>query len=115
MGGLPKRAASKMFGGGGSLQRQGTKMFEGGSLKREGTKMFAGGGVKREGTKMFGGPGFSNSLTQRLMQASRSGDSQDGDESLSLGTMSMLELEAAQEQSVKILLEKKMSEYRRSV
>ena len=75
--------------------------------------MFAGGGVKREGTKMFGGSGFSNSLTQRLLMASRTGETEDGDDSLSLGTMSMLELEAAQEQSVKILLEKKLGEYKR--
>ena len=75
--------------------------------------MFAGGGVKREGTKMFAGGGFSNSLTQKLMMAGRTGETEDGDDSLSLGTMSMLELEAAQEQSVKILLEKKLGEYKR--
>ena len=47
------------------------------------------------------------------MMAGRTGETEDGDDSLSLGTMSMLELEAAQEQSVKILLEKKLGEYKR--
>ena len=88
------------------------------AVKREGTKMF-GSGVKREGTKMCGGSGFSNNLTQRLLmksKASRSDVTESGDgSSLSLGTMSMLDLEAAQAQSVKILLEKKVSEYKRSV
>ena len=56
--------------------------------------------VKREGTKMFGSSGFSNNLTQRLLMASKASrtdvsESGDGGSSLSLGTMSMLDLEAA--------------------
>ena len=76
---------------------------------------------KREGTKMFGAPGFSNTLTQRLvLGASRTSK---GDQSMlsgdgscfSLGTMSMLDLEAAQAQTVKILLQNKVNDYKHSV
>ena len=113
MGGL----SSKHFGS--IPKREGTRMF-GGPQKREGTKMF-GSIPKREGTKMFGGGGFSNNLTQKLLmnagsRASGAGSSRLSDgSSISLSKMSMLELESAQAATVKVLLDQKVGEYKRSV
>ena len=80
-----------------------------------------GGVPKREGTKMFGGGGFSNNLTQKLLmnagsRASGAGSSRLSDgSSISLSKMSMLELESAQAATVKVLLDQKVGEYKRSV